>query len=346
MDIPSYLMGKSAGSKNARTVVVNELPETGEPNIIYLVPKQTTGDNDIFDEYIWVENDWELIGSTTIDISGKQDIMQFSTMPTADSTTVGKIIQYTGTTNANYTNGYFYIGINDNGSYGWSNINVQPASDTGSNYLGKTSLYNTQNTALDLNTLKTGVYILKQNSSNNKMWLKATYKLSANAEPTTQTLELDLYQDLTNARVVLNELLLYIDTEITEDTVGTSTGVQLGSLTISLSDGTKPLVTNYKTFKAKSTGLEMTGETFEHIPTVLVQSGLQPYSTTTTYQIGDYVYRSVNVSSGTTTNKVNKVYKCKTANTTGTWSSSKWDEKTYMDYLSDTLVGGALNGSY
>lgn len=129
MDIPSYLMGRIAGSKNARTVVVDELPETGEPNIIYLVPKQTTGDNDIFDEYIWVENDWELIGSTAIDISGKQDIMQFSIMPTADSTTVGKIIQYTGTTNANYTNGYFYIGINNSGTYGWSNVDVQPAPD-------------------------------------------------------------------------------------------------------------------------------------------------------------------------------------------------------------------------
>lgn len=130
MDIPSYLMGRIAGSRNARTVVVTELPETGEPNVIYLVPKQTIDDNDIFDEYIWVEDDWELIGSTAIDISGKQDIMQFSTMPTADSTTVGKIIQYTGTTNANYTNGYFYVGINDNGSYSWSNINVQHTNPT------------------------------------------------------------------------------------------------------------------------------------------------------------------------------------------------------------------------
>lgn len=47
---------------------VNELPQTGEPNIIYLVPKQgETGD--VKDEYIWVNNAWEKIGSTDIDLS-------------------------------------------------------------------------------------------------------------------------------------------------------------------------------------------------------------------------------------------------------------------------------------
>lgn len=47
---------------------VNELPQTGEPNIIYLVPKQgKTGD--VKDEYIWVNNAWEKIGSTEIDLS-------------------------------------------------------------------------------------------------------------------------------------------------------------------------------------------------------------------------------------------------------------------------------------
>ena len=104
MDMMSYLIGKKS-SKGATIEVVTELPEVGEPNVIYLVPKQDTSDNDIFDEYIYVDDDWELIGSTAIDISGKQDMMQFSTMPTASVDTVGKIVQYTGTTDANYTNG-------------------------------------------------------------------------------------------------------------------------------------------------------------------------------------------------------------------------------------------------
>ena len=50
-------------------VVVQQLPQTGEPKNIYLVPKQTTSTNNIYDEYIWINNAWECIGSTTIDLS-------------------------------------------------------------------------------------------------------------------------------------------------------------------------------------------------------------------------------------------------------------------------------------
>lgn len=68
------------------------------------------------------------------DISGKQDIIQYSTMPTASSETVGKIVQYIGTTTVEapiYTNGYFYIGTTDGEAtptYSWTQINVQPGS--------------------------------------------------------------------------------------------------------------------------------------------------------------------------------------------------------------------------
>lgn len=49
--------------------VVTELPETGEENIIYLVPKAGEG-NDVHDEYIWVNSAYELIGTTAVDLSG------------------------------------------------------------------------------------------------------------------------------------------------------------------------------------------------------------------------------------------------------------------------------------
>lgn len=48
--------------------VVPALPQVGEPNIIYLVPKVTEKDNN-YDEYIYVGGKWEIIGSTSIDIS-------------------------------------------------------------------------------------------------------------------------------------------------------------------------------------------------------------------------------------------------------------------------------------
>lgn len=48
--------------------VVDALPDTGESNLIYLVKKEGSGD-DVHDEYIWVEEKWEKIGSTTVDLT-------------------------------------------------------------------------------------------------------------------------------------------------------------------------------------------------------------------------------------------------------------------------------------
>ena len=49
--------------------VVSELPASGKSNVIYLVSKSQTSEDNIYDEYIWVNNDWELIGTTQIDLS-------------------------------------------------------------------------------------------------------------------------------------------------------------------------------------------------------------------------------------------------------------------------------------
>ena len=63
-------------------------------------------------------------------------------------------------------------------------------------------------------------------------------------------------------------------------------------------------------------------------------AGLTEYDSTNTYDTGDYVYYE------------NLIYKCNTDDTTGTWDSTKWDTKTYMEYMSDILIGGALGGGY
>lgn len=48
---------------------VDALPETGTANVIYLVPNGGSGQN-AKDEYMWVGGKWELMGSTTVDLSG------------------------------------------------------------------------------------------------------------------------------------------------------------------------------------------------------------------------------------------------------------------------------------
>ena len=55
------------------TFVVNSLPVTGKNGIMYLLPSdESTESNNIYDEYIWVSDKFEKIGSTktTIDLSG------------------------------------------------------------------------------------------------------------------------------------------------------------------------------------------------------------------------------------------------------------------------------------
>lgn len=48
---------------------VLELPVTGEDNVIYLVPK-TGEQDDVYDEWMWIDNQWEHFGNTQIDLSG------------------------------------------------------------------------------------------------------------------------------------------------------------------------------------------------------------------------------------------------------------------------------------
>lgn len=56
-------------------------------------------------------------------------IIQYDTPPAASQDNLGKIIQYTGTTNDNFTNGYFYKCIEKDSVYSWVEIKV---SETGS----------------------------------------------------------------------------------------------------------------------------------------------------------------------------------------------------------------------
>lgn len=69
--------------------VVNELPETGEEKILYLVPKAGEG-NDVHDEYIWVNGAYELIGTTAVDLIGY--------LPLSGGTMAGDILMEADTT--------------------------------------------------------------------------------------------------------------------------------------------------------------------------------------------------------------------------------------------------------
>lgn len=66
----TYTNEQIAGIVQFDIVVVEELPNSGIKGIIYLVAKEGSG-SDVHDEYIWIEskNDYELIGTTAVDLT-------------------------------------------------------------------------------------------------------------------------------------------------------------------------------------------------------------------------------------------------------------------------------------
>lgn len=52
-----------------RFEAVDTLPESGESNVIYLVPNGQEGGN-VKDEYMWLEGKWEILGSTAANLDG------------------------------------------------------------------------------------------------------------------------------------------------------------------------------------------------------------------------------------------------------------------------------------
>ena len=68
-------------------------------------------------------------GAVVLDAQDVNAVPQYSTMPTASADELGNIYQYTGATDANYTNGYFYKCVSDGqnpATYSWTQTNVQP----------------------------------------------------------------------------------------------------------------------------------------------------------------------------------------------------------------------------
>lgn len=57
-----------------------------------------------------------------------EKLTQYSVMPTASAEYVGKVVQFIGTTDQDYTNGYFYVcvqlGTMSSITYSWINVNV------------------------------------------------------------------------------------------------------------------------------------------------------------------------------------------------------------------------------
>ena len=69
--------------------VVQTLPSQDiSTTTIYLVPKSTAGTQNVYDEYIYVNNAWELIGDTEVDLSGYWATSDLVAITTAEIDTI------------------------------------------------------------------------------------------------------------------------------------------------------------------------------------------------------------------------------------------------------------------
>lgn len=101
--------------------VVDELPQQGESNVIYLLPNEQSADNE-YEEYIWVNNKWELIGTTKVDLTPYYTSSQVDDLinPISNNVTLlqqNKLDKNLGADNANK-----HLGIDSSG-------NILPVND-------------------------------------------------------------------------------------------------------------------------------------------------------------------------------------------------------------------------
>lgn len=101
--------------------VVDELPEQGESNVIYLVPNEQSADNE-YEEYIWVNNKWELIGTTKVDLTPYYTSAQVDNLLNPINSNVTSLQQNKLDKNLGADNANKHLGIDSSG-------NILPVSD-------------------------------------------------------------------------------------------------------------------------------------------------------------------------------------------------------------------------
>lgn len=59
-----------ADANNLKKQVVQELPTTGQSNVLYMVPSEDSEEGNVYDEFLFEDGEWERIGSTKMNLEG------------------------------------------------------------------------------------------------------------------------------------------------------------------------------------------------------------------------------------------------------------------------------------
>lgn len=74
--------------------IVEALPETANENVIYMVPREGGAGQDVYNEYMYINGAWEIIGDTSVDLTEyakKEDILVKSVSSDFTVTEVGQL---------------------------------------------------------------------------------------------------------------------------------------------------------------------------------------------------------------------------------------------------------------
>lgn len=69
--------GSGGGGTSFKILIVETLPIIGEEGVLYLIRKTSSATSDLYDEYVWINNKYELLGTKQIegDLLFKSDIL-------------------------------------------------------------------------------------------------------------------------------------------------------------------------------------------------------------------------------------------------------------------------------
>ena len=75
----------STTSGGTRFEVVTTRPEVGETGVIYLVPASNSTTENLYEEWVWVDDKWEQIGSTGLNLSNYAQLTTSNTFSAANT---------------------------------------------------------------------------------------------------------------------------------------------------------------------------------------------------------------------------------------------------------------------
>lgn len=86
----SQVSASIASANHLTRQKVSVLPDitTAKENIIYMVPKSKTGTNNVYDEYQKIDNKWELMGDTAVDLTGYAKTADFTEITNSEIDTI------------------------------------------------------------------------------------------------------------------------------------------------------------------------------------------------------------------------------------------------------------------